>query len=52
MSFTKLIFSNRVRSSTLSAFHPVFMTNKNTLNKLSRRSYPSNNTPKHDGIKR
>ncbi len=47
-----LIFSNRPRSSTLSAFHPVLITNKNSLNKLSRRSYPPNNTTKHDGIKR
>jgi len=47
-----LIFSNRPRSSTLSAFHPILLNNKNSLNKLSRRSYPSNNATKQDGTKR
>ncbi|CAF0840764.1 unnamed protein product [Adineta steineri] len=51
------ITPNHSRSSTLSAFHPVLITNKNTLNKLSRRPYSSNHTNKSnnnnfDGIKR
>jgi hypothetical protein len=47
-----LIFSNRPRSSNLSAFHPILLKNKNSLTKLSRRSYPPNNATKQDGTKR
>ncbi|UJR38151.1 hypothetical protein I4U23_030829 [Adineta vaga] len=39
-------------SSTRSAFHPVLIPNRNTLNKLSRRSFPSENSIKNHGIKR
>ncbi|CAF3543691.1 unnamed protein product [Rotaria socialis] len=46
-SHTTLKHSN---SSTHSAFQPVLITNKNTLNKLSRRSYQTNNAYKHTSI--
>ena len=49
------MFSNRSRPSTLSAFHPILRTNRNTFNKFTRRPYPINNGTKvhgTDGLKR